>query len=628
MAVKTTKTTTEIDLYPVRCAECGNLVEEKYFSLNPLLTQYWVARQGLQENLETLIKTLNIVAPYGRDILPEMPSLIQNDECSIPTGWEKTTTLSGFETDESNNPPKGALKPVKLTMAAIVAAYVRMTGFDDLYHLLDLRWKERKLEKRHGDLSVEDSAKQMQYASRAASLLGKQLKAGEDSEKGKRQAVLDLMDTILDCAEYEKEQDLDSYSLKPLRVGWRYKVENGRKMPYSLMVEDGTGLYTECGNCCCNHCHKPINYKLGAYKQRIIGVLGTPGTGKTTYIAALMDMIDRGGVTTATGMEESQVSSDITIEAQPDPQWKRVAAGPGISTEPGLLWRYQHGYPSDKTPWTMNMALSFLVKSPLLSEAVLYTLADIPGEAFYNVVSKKEDTAAVEAQQKLLYNCDALIMVVSSRQLRNAEITRKSEDGGAAQKSEEMVTSPSEVLTCCDAFLPRNPIPTAVVLTAADEIHGGNLRPLLHLAYDVRRCPPLAQSGNTLVYNAELMRNTSGAIKNYLNTEFGRFMETLTKVVSRGKESAQMSAFAVSSGTQCASRDYDANLDDPYNSPEQQRMRYREICTARFGVASPFLWLLACDGVLSPGQGDLTFGAFSDGDRRKVADMRTKCLGV
>ena len=167
------KTTTEIDRYPVRCAECGNLVEEKYFSLNPLLTQYWVSRQGLQEKLETLIKTLNIVAPYGRDILPEMPPLIQNDECSIPTGWEKTPTLSGFETDESNNPPKGALKPVKLTMAAIVAAYVRMTKFDDLYHLLDLRWKERKLEKRHEDLSIEDSAKQMQYASRAASLLGK-----------------------------------------------------------------------------------------------------------------------------------------------------------------------------------------------------------------------------------------------------------------------------------------------------------------------------------------------------------------------------------------------------------------------------------------------------------------------
>ena len=627
MAEKTSKTSTEKGLYPVRCAECGELVEEKFFSLNPLLMQYWVSDQEIQEDLETLVKTLNIVAPYGQDILPEMPPLIRNDEFSIPTGAGKTTPLPCFETDESNNPPKDALKPIKLTMAAIVSAFVRMTGFKDLYHLLNLRWEERILEKYGGNLSGEDSAKQMQYASRAASLLGKRLKAREDSEEGRRQAVLNLMDTVLECAEHENEQHLDSYSLKQLRAGWRYKVENGRKMPYSLLVEDSTGLRTECGNCCCNHCHNPIYYKLGAYEQRIIGVLGTPGTGKTTYIAALMDMIDMGGVTTATGTEEGEVSSDITIKAQPDPQWKRVAADPGTSAEPGLLWRYRHGYPSSKTPWTTNMALSFLVKSPLRNEEIMYTLADIPGEAFYNVVSKKEDTAAVEAQQKLLYNCDALIMVVSSRQLRNAEITqKKSEDGGAAQKSEEMVTSPSEVLTCCDAFLPRNPIPTAVVLTAADEIHGGDMRPMLHLAYDVRHCPPLTRSGNTLVYNAELMRNTSGAIKNYLNAEFGRFMETLMQVVSRGKESAQVAAFAVSSGTQCAPRDYDANLNDPYNSSEQQRMRCREIRSARFGVAAPFLWLLACDGVVPSGQGDLTYGAFSNADRGKVKDMLTKCL--
>lgn len=618
------KKATEKALYPVRCAECGELVEEKYFSLSPLLMQYWVSGQDLQEDLETLIKTLNIVAPYGRDILPEMPPLIRKDVFSIPTDREEAAQFPCFETDESNNPPKGVLKPIKLTMAAIVSAFVGMTGFQDIYHLLDLRWEEKVLEGIGENLSGADSTKQMQYASRAASLLGKRLKAREDSEEGRRQAVLSLMDTILECAERENEQRMDSYSLKQLRAGWRYKVENGREMPYSLLVEDSTGLRTECGNCCCGHCHNPIYYKLGAYEQRIIGVLGTPGTGKTTYIAALMDMIDMGGITTATGTEEGEVSSDITIKAQPDPQWKRVAADPGTSAEPGLLWRYQHGYPSSKTPWTTNMALSFLVKSPLKSEEIMYTLADIPGEAFYNVVSKKEDTAAVEAQQKLLYNCDALIMVVSSRQLRNAEITKKSEAGG--EKTEEMVTSPSEVLTCCDAFLPRSPIPTAVVLTAADEIRGGDMRPLLHLAYDVRHCPPLTRSGNTLVYNAELMRNTSGAIKNYLNTEFGRFMETLMQVVSRGRESAQVSAFAVSSGTQCAPRDYDANLHDPYNSPEQQRARCREIRSARFGVAAPFLWLLACDGVLSPGQGDLIYGAFSNADREKLKDMFEKCL--
>lgn len=624
MAVKETKTTAVNELYFVRCTECGEPVKTKFFPLNPLLMQYRLPDQTLQNGLDELLEFLNIGAIYGHDILPETTRLIQNGEFSIPQKAENKTEIDCFQTNEKNDPPEGTLRLVKLTITAIVAEFVRMTGFTDVYQLLELQWKRRKLGISGQDLSDEDSAKQMQYARRMAILLRRQLRGRTDAENSAE--VLRLMDTILDCAIYEDKQQLDNFSGEDLLVGWRYKMENNRRMPYSLMVVGSAGLRAECSSCCCNHCHKPISYKLGAYEQRIIGVLGTAATGKTTYIAALTDMIDQGGVTAATGADESKVSSDIIIKAQADPQWKRVTAGSGTSAEPGMLWRYRHGYPPQKTRWNDSMALSFLVKSPRKSEEIMYTLADIAGEAFYNTVSEKQDTAAVEAQQKLLYSCDALIMVVSSRQLRNAEM--KKEDGGTTGKLEEMVTSPTEVLTCCDAFLPGHPVPTAVVLTAVDEICGGDLRQQLHLAYDIRRCPPLTWSGKdqTLFYNAELMRNTSDALKNYLNTEFGRFMETLQHAVSRETDSPQVFAFAVSSGTQCAPRDYSADEDDSYNSPEQMRMRYREICSTRFGVASPFLWLLACGGILAPGQGDLTYGTFSAAGRKRVAEMLARCL--
>lgn len=607
-------------LYPVHCVECGELIEEKFFPLNPLLAQYKPFNMDETEygRIQEVLDVLKIGAAYGQDILPEMPGLLKNGRFIVPEAELNLTKVPCFQTDESKNPPAGVLQPVKLTIAAIVAEFVRMTKLREFYRMLELQWRCKD----RGEDSDALSAELAQHVERFMTLFRKNLQ-GRTNEERERE-VRDLLDTILRCAKYEDARQLDSYTGESLQIGWRYKIENGRQMPFSLMAVGSSGLRVEC-SCCCNHCHKPISYKLGAYRQRIVGVLGTAATGKTTYIAALTDMIDMGGVTAAT--EEIDAASDITIKAQSDLQWKRIAAGPDTSAEPGLLWRYRHGYPPQKTGWNESTALSFLVQSPLKKEEIMYTLADIAGEAFYNVVSEKQDSAAVEAQQRLLYNCDALLMVVSSRQLQNAEGKVNSEDGGVM---EEMVTSPSEVLTCCDAFLPKHPIPTAVVLTAADEIHGGDLRQLLHLAYDIRRCPPLIWSGKkqTLVYNAELMKNASDALKKYLNTQFGRFMDTLTQVLSRGKDASQvrMSAFAVSNGTQCAPKDYSSDVSDPYNSREQMRERYKAMRSERFGVASAFLWLLTCDGILAPGQGDLTYGAFSNADRKRIAEKLAKSL--
>lgn len=613
-------------LYRVHCVECGEEIKEKFFSLDPLLEQYnpFNMDESKYRKLQELLNVLKIGAAYGQDILPEMPGLVNGKDFIVPEAKPKLTVIPCFQTDENNNPPAGELQPVKLTIAAIVAEFVRMTGFKEIYRMLELQWRYAVRKEDNDALSAELT----QHISKFTMLFRKNLHGNTNEERNRE--VRELMATILECAEYEYELQRDGYSGEELRIGWRYKIENGRQMPFSLMVVGSAGLRTECRNCCCCHCHKPISYKLGAYEQRIVGVLGTAATGKTTYIAALTDMIDMGGVTTATGTEEMDVTPDITIKAQSDPQWKRIVAGPDASAEPGLLWRYQHGYPPQKTGWNDSTALSFLVKSPLIKEEIMYTLADIAGEAFYNVVSGKQNAAEVEVQKKLLYNCDALLMVISSRQLQNAETKKKSEDGGVIGEGEETVRSPSEVLTCCEAFLPDRLIPTAVVLTAADEIHGGDLRQLLHLAYDVRRCPPLVWSGKnqTLVYNAALMKNTSDALKNYLNTQFGRFMDTLTQVLSRNRDASQVriSAFAVSNGTQCALKDYSPDVSDPYNSQEQMRVRYREIRGERFGVASAFLWLLACGGILAPGQGDLTYGAFSNADRKRAAEKLAKSL--
>lgn len=632
-------------LYQVRCTECGEQIDNKFFPLDKLLECYYNGNKESSESLKNIIRVLRIGANYGQPVLPEVAPLMTREkvrsELMLEPQYEYTLSLPNPKeldalrcrlnsfTCENNAIPVDKLENVSLNISAIIAQFYLMTGFDTIYEMLKLKRNMQKA-KNSGESEAELAERYNGYCDLMANLPGIRIeKAGQEAQR--RSAINKVINIILRLAESEADQPKKRhFAVEDLKAGWRYKLVNGRQMPLELTVLGvGTGNAHHCMECCCDKCRNPIPYEFGAYRQKIIGLLGTQATGKTTYLTALTDAIDLGEVTTIQQSNGSQLSSNVRIEHSMgnDAQWMRINRSPegtelgGFGIKAGSLWLYQHGFPPEKTDVRSQEApaLTFLVsRKEAQREPVMYTLADIPGEAFSNYAQKKLDPLFVQKQVKLLYSCDALIMVVSSRQMQRQSQPGESEEA----RKDELVRDPNQVLTCYKQYLPARPLPTAVVMTAADEINGGDLRGRLHLAYDVRSCAPLVYSNrmNTLVYNVEAMRSASKAVADYVNQNFGQFMEAVAGTLKERMDkqhNIMLAAFAVSSGTQCSVKSY-LEADDSYRSRTQEEARCAQMRKERFGIAAPLLWLMACDGMLEIGRADHKFNDHAADIRKDI----------
>lgn len=639
-------------LYSVRCTECGEVLENKFFPLDDLLMQY---HNGKEKNTDKryLFNALGIGAEYGKTVLPNVPPLLRSVSDSegeeklcfvVPGSGEiQSSGLSCFE-EKSGEASGEDMTLVSLNIAAIVAQFSLTTGFEDIYGMLKLQWESRQAAENGEWLSEEKVNTMARYRSSFEALPCVNLSTLTVSQTVQK-AVERLLDLILDYAEVEAALGGDHFAVEKLYAGWQYKIVNNRKMPVGLAVYGSNNNRYNCVKCCCSSCRKPIPVELGAYRQKIVGILGTQQTGKSTYLAALTDAITLGEVTTAVKNNGEMQDSGIAINAviRGNANWERAdkkaldtkTENSDGSKEPaggrgGILWLYQHGFPPEKTPEGETLALSFLVDPGQEKETVMYTLVDIAGEVFYNDAlppAERLPESFIKVQNTLLSACGALLFVVSSRQLK-----QESNGDNADQdvKINTLVKNPQQVLACCQSFLPKQALPMAVVLTSADEINGGNLRMPLMLPYDIKNCRPLVWSDRKqkLVYNAETMSNSICAVREFVNKGFGNFVENLQSCLEkRGTgRTAALAAFAVSNGTQHAPFFFSDNAEKPmdYHTAEQMTLRTEKMRKGRFGVTSPLLWLLVCDGILEQGGSDYT--RYSDGMQKKIQSMREKDL--
>lgn len=606
---------TEKELYKVYCTECGKEIGNKIFFLNNMLEQYYVG-MSFEATIQSLLRTLRIGGMYGETVLPEVPALVdQNGNWNFnkPDFDQFRRTLPEF-TCKDNEIPTDELVTVNLNIASIVAQFYMITGFD-IYKMLELQQQLDALYAQGKDPSAAQNADWRNLCDKFSNLPDVMMDATLAAADIESQSA-QLMSGILDLAKAEANvPGRRHFAAQNIRIGWRYKEENNRKLPFSLVVrrEDQNIFYVN--KCCCDKCHKPISWELGAYEQRVIGILGTQAAGKTSYLMALADSIP--------AMEFQNMS--ITHDSE-DPQWERV------EEKEGLLWKYQHGFVPQKTVVAVGQApaLTFLVEKNKKSEPVMYTLADIPGEAFLDQQKNKFPQALIDALRSLLQASHALILVVNKEQLKKAaqeekeeqqkEVTQNAVEHHAEEGEEEsvLVTNPSEILTALKKFLPESATSTAVVLTAADKL--GDLRSLLGLAYDIRKVEPKVYSKKSerYVYNAEAMSTATHATERYIDDNFGQFIHNVKAKVPEGSE---VTAFAVSNGTQRAARiPKKATLEQlqPLYEKSEMQKRYDQMAAERFGVEAPLLWLLTCDDMLSRGRTDEYFDRYEEKDRNRI----------
>lgn len=578
--------------YSVRCTECGEVLENKFFPLDNLLVTYQI---GANTDKQRLFHALGIGANYGETVLPKAPALLQTIMLDgAETLWVVTPRSHEIEGRSIGcfDEELAAIHPAQLTavyvsISSMVAQFALTTKFDDIYGMLRLRWEFNQ----NGFLPDEKANEMAQYRNRFKKVPGVRL-SNLTVDALVQKETEGLLDLILDYAQQEAAMGGDHFAVNTLCAAWQYELINDRKLPKALAVFDDKGMQQlHCTKCCCTGCRRPVPVQLGAYDQKIVGILGTQATGKSTYLAALTDAITIGEATTAQQSNGELRDTKITIRALTagNTNWERISKEPQEG-DGGLLWLYQHGFPPRATDNDEMLALSFLIHSDRQEETVMYTLVDIAGEVFFHGGAGLPENA-IKRQKAMLSACDALLFVVSSRQLQTA------------QRPNTLNRSPHEVLASCNAFLPKRAIPIAVVLTSADEINGGDLRKALQVPYDIKNCKPLAWSEGKqkLVYNGEAMDNAGRAVREFVDKNFGVFVQNLQSLMEQAgsDRAAGPTVFAVSSGTQHAPFYFtDAEMPANFHTEEAMRRRLEEMREGRFGVTAPLLWLLACDGIL------------------------------
>ena len=611
-------------LYKVHCTECGEVIGNKIFFLNDMLKQYYVGN-NFESTIQFLLNTLRIGARYGETVLPEVPALVdQNGNWNFNKldFAQFRRTLPEF-TCKDNEVPTNELVAVNLNIASIVAQFCMITGFDDIYQMLALQQQLDALYEQGKTPSEAQNTAWTNFCDRFSKLPDVRMDATLTAAEIEQEST-ELMSGILELATAEANVlGRQHFAKHDIEIGWQYKEENNRWLPFSLVVRRADHKRFDVKECCCDKCHKPISWELGAYEQRVIGILGTQAAGKTSYLMALADAIPNIKFQNMSDAEEPHMS--ITYDPE-DPQWKRV------EENEGLLWKYQHGFVPQKTEVDVGKApaLTFKVQKNKKAEPVMYTLADIPGEAFYDQNNNKYPQSLIDALQRLLKASHALILVVNKKQLKKAAREEKEEQlkevaqnevehhADEGEEESKLVTNPNVILTKLKDFLPQKASSTAVVLTAADKL--GDLRSLLGLAYDIRKVEPkvYSEQSKLYVYNTEAMNTASQATECYINDNFGQFMSNVKTTVPTGSE---ITAFAVSNGTQCA-----AEIKSDTTPEELAQLKIKSACTARynkmvaerFGVEAPLLWLLTCDNMLSRGRTDKYFDRYEEKDRDRI----------
>lgn len=566
--------------YSVYCTECGEKIGKKFFRMDDLLKQYYLGKSYIRE-VNRLVSYLGIGAWYGGPVLPQMPPLRDAKgewHLEAPKAGDRGTLREFCGQDSEITLEQ--LTPINVNIAAIVGQFCLITGFWELYPMLELCKKMIQQEENTAvQLTPEEIQQWKNYCDQLNHIPGVKTEALTSGEE-RNAEIRKYLQAILTFAEKEAETpEQKNFTQKELYAGWRYKLENGRKMPYSLLVRGKQESVFDGQDCCCDKCFHKIPWVLGAYEQRIVGILGTQAVGKTTFLMALADVLQ----------EQSFKKMTITHDAL-DPQWKRAEC------PNGSLHQYKSGLVPSKTAVEKNAAsaLSFLIKKDAAAEPVMYTLADIPGEAFYNAAEDEYPKELINTLRRLLLASNALFLVVNRDQLKKLPTTNAMHNGTekeapTAENKNELVKNAASILTAVKGYLPTTPIPTAVVLTAADKI--GNLRSALGLAFDLRKLPVLVEKGEKYIYNSDMMNTASQAVGAYMDRSFQQFMHNLCHgFVPVGSATA---AFALSSGTQCA---VDVQPRDETKTETEER--YARVCQARFGVVSPMLWLLAQDKLL------------------------------
>lgn len=152
------------------------------------------------------------------------------------------------------------------------------------------------------------------------------------------------------------------------------KDDQGNPFAKKLRVKYEDEMIEAVINNVCPNCGKPFYSEVGKHKEIIICMAGSARVGKTAYLAALVDRIEKN-------------SGDFAVVVPSnDPEWEFFREH--------ILEVYQRGGKIDKTQFegSGETIPLFSLEIQICGRSYIFTFIDMPGEAFDN----KEDDAGVK----------------------------------------------------------------------------------------------------------------------------------------------------------------------------------------------------------------------------------------
>lgn len=270
----------ETQLYPVHCTECGEKIDNRFFPLNRFLKQYFLG-VAYSKKISNLVDFLGIGAMYGETVLPDVPDFYKDGKWLLDKPEISADKRPPEFSCGDNEVTADRLVQAQLNIAAMVAQFGLTTGFWEIYPMLKLRKELDDLAVAFGEPSSEQTAQWKTFCDKLARIPG--VKADTLLTQDKRNAMIAgyLSDILTLAREEAKMAGKSHFASQEILIGWRYKVENNRKLPYAFVARgELTGSF-DTRECCCDKCRRPIPWDLGAYRQK--GFYGHPNIGAPVF---------------------------------------------------------------------------------------------------------------------------------------------------------------------------------------------------------------------------------------------------------------------------------------------------------------------------------------------------------
>lgn len=431
--------------------------------------------------------------------------------------------------------------------------------------------------------------------------------------------------------EYERMQNAEKW-IKQVRdrlqkapqqlfMCWVTTSSGSNTRNYKLAVlEKNTGNIHYPVKRCCPHCKKEIPVWLGKFEQRIVGIVGGQSAGKTSFITALTDLIKTGAIIVdKSSGNHGNLQIMTSYDGEDDYGWLKHIHMPGEpdvdtglpSDERSPYWYYRSAYSVEKTNVTQDAisVISFLVKHGRQQgkeNIFQYVLVDIPGEAFadpHNYYKVQEDFFRMYGS--IIYQCSSLLILISTEHLEgkasiNLDYHRVLENAKGFFGGNKKEMSIGLLVSMFDKLLWTN---------------NTNFKDILKLPFDLRKVSIYSvdevkdSTGQVQIkdyFAVETMQAISMQLEKYVEQRAPGITTRLSDLYGNQQGGKRVAFFPVSAYgknvEKLTIKDEGGKEELSATKQEDRTEEYKEIVEKRFLTEAPFLWIMACDGILDCGR--------------------------